>query len=624
MAKREAAPKGDAKPGGKKPRGRKPAGAESAAGVESAGPLKAPEDSVYIGQSGKAEFIWLRLANRHGLITGATGTGKTVTLQGLAEAFSDQGVPVFCADVKGDLSGLAESGKPAPSWVDARATEIGFTSKFGAYPVIFWDLFGKQGLPIRTTIDAMGPLLLSRLMDLSDAQEGVLNIAFKIADDEKLPKLVTLENLRTLLEGLAARAETLTTKYGNITKASVGSIQRSLLVLQKQGGDYFFGKPVLNIDDLTRKDGEQGYISVLAADRLMGSPRLYATFLLFLLAELFEKCKEVGDPEKPKLVFFFDEAHLLFNDAPKALLEKIEQVVRLIRSKGVGVYFVTQNPLDIPDTVSRQLGNRVQHALRAFTPLEQKAVKAAATTFRKNPKIDTEQAIMQLGIGEALVSTLDEKGQPSVVEITLVRPPNSRVGPITNTERNKIIASSPVNYPAKPADSGADQARLEQWANGAAEAKAASADEKAATRTSTGGSSRSDSFLTTLGKSIIRSFVPLATRAVTDALKKRLGGGGGRYSLLDSGGGENPSSSGKPKPETSGDDKYAPFKSINVVEGGATSSKVPGKSESEMSTGGKYEPFKSINVVEGGGAGSKVASKSESVERGPLGNRRRQ
>ncbi|MEX1061473.1 MAG: helicase HerA-like domain-containing protein, partial [Methyloceanibacter sp.] len=505
MAKRKAAPKEDI--------GRSEA------------PAKAPDNSVYIGQSVRPEYILLRLANRHGLITGATGTGKTVTLQGLAEGFSDQGVPVFCADVKGDLSGVAEEGESKP-WIEARAKEIGYHVEFRAYPVIFWDLFGGKGLPIRTTVDEMGPLLLSRLMDLSEAQEGVLNIAFKIAKDEELPKLVSLKNLQTLLEGLAARADTLTTKYGNITKASVGSIQRSLLVLEQQGGDHFFGKPVLNIDDLMLKDGKRGYVSVLAADKLMESPRLYATFLLFLLAELFEKLPEVGDPDKPKLVFFFDEAHLLFKDAPKALLEKVEQVVRLIRSKGVGVYFVTQNPLDIPDTVSRQLGNRVQHALRAFTPTEQKAVKSAAQTFRKNPKIDTEQAIMELGIGEALVSTLDQKGQPSMVELTLVRPPNSRVGPITDAERDKVIADSPVKYPAKPSDSEADQARLQEWADGAAEAKAASADDKPATKTGSG-SSRSDSFWTTLGKTLIKTGVPLATRVLTDALKGRGRRGGG-------------------------------------------------------------------------------------------------
>ncbi len=487
----------------------------------------APEDSVYLGKSVKPEFIYLRLANRHGLITGATGTGKTVTLQGLAEGFSDKGVPVFCADVKGDLSGVAEKGEPK-TWIEKRASEIGFTPDFKAYPVIFWDLFGEKGLPIRTTVKDMGPLLLSRLMDLSDAQEGVLNIAFKIAEDEKLP-LITLQNLQTLLLGLAARADTLTTKYGNITKASVGSIQRSLLVLDQQGGEHFFGKPVLDIDDLMKKDRSgQGYISVLAAEKLMDSPRLYATFLLFLLSELFEKLPEVGDPDKPKLVFFFDEAHLLFNDAPKALLQKVEQVVRLIRSKGVGVYFVTQNPLDIPDTVSRQLGNRVQHALRAFTPAEQKAVKSAAETFRKNPKINTEKAIMELGIGEALVSTLDEKGQPSMVELTLIRPPNSRVGPITDREREAVMSDSPVNYPAKPEDSEADQKRLEEWASGtSAEKTVAKTDDEEKTAKSSGGSSRSDGFWTTLGKQIVKSGVPMATRVIESMIKRGGRGGGG-------------------------------------------------------------------------------------------------
>ena len=402
-----------------------------------------PADSVYLGQSIRPEFIYLRLANRHGLITGATGTGKTVTLQGLAEGFSDQGVPVFCADVKSDLSGLAEPGEPK-SWIEARAKEIGFKVEFKGYPVIFWDLFGKEGHPIRTTVAEMGPLLLSRLMDLSEAQEGVLNIAFKIAEDEKLP-LLDLKDLQALLEDLAARASELTTKYGNITKASVGSIQRSLLVLEQQGGANFFGEPVLDIKDLMRtsRDG-RGYINILAAQTLMNSPRLYATFLLFLLSELFKEMPEVGDPDKPSLVFFFDEAHLLFKDAPKALLQKVEQVVRLIRSKGVGVYFVTQNPLDVPDTVSSQLGNRVQHALRAFTPMEQKAVKAAATTFRANPDFDTEKAIMELGVGEALVSTLDAKGQPTIVQRTLIHPPNSRVGPITDAERQAIRKADPV------------------------------------------------------------------------------------------------------------------------------------------------------------------------------------
>ena len=504
MAKRKTAPKADVS--------------------QSEAPAKAPDDSVYIGKSVKPEFIWLRLANRHGLITGATGTGKTVTLQGLAESFSDQGVPVFCADVKGDLSGVAEKGEPK-GWIEARAKEIGYTVNYQAYPVIFWDLFGTEGHPIRATISQLGPLLLSRLMDLSEAQEGVLNIAFKIADDEKLP-LIDLKDLQALLEDLAARADTLTTKYGNVTKASVGSIQRSLLVLEQQGGAHFFGEPPLKITDIMRtaRDG-RGYVSVLAADRLMELPRLYATFLLFLLSELFEQLPEVGDPDKPKLVFFFDEAHLLFRDAPKALLEKVEQVVRLIRSKGVGVYFVTQNPLDVPDTVSRQLGNRVQHALRAFSPLEQKAVKAAATTFRANPAFDTEKAIMELGIGEALVSTLDEKGQPTIVQRTLVKPPNGRVGPITEAERRAIINASPVKgvYDETEDRVSAYESLQKRSAEREDEA-AAQAEEKAAKKS--GGGSRSDSFWTTLGKTIIRTGVPLATKALTDVLKGRTRRGG--------------------------------------------------------------------------------------------------
>jgi DNA helicase HerA-like ATPase len=517
MTTRKRAPKASTKPKGE------------AAGTDSVVKLdetSLPKDSVYIGQSVKPEFIWLRLANRHGLITGATGTGKTVTLQGLAEGFSDAGVPVFCADVKGDLSGIAEKGEPK-GWIEARAKEIGYAVDYEAYPVIFWDLFGEQGLPIRTTVSEMGPLLLSRLMDLSDAQEGVLNIAFKIAGDENL-LLLNLKDLQALLEDLASRADTLTTKYGNVTKASVGAIQRSLLVLEQQGGEYIFGEPVLNIDDLMLKDRGRGYISVLASDKLMQSPRLYATFLLFLLSELFEKLPEVGDPDKPKLVVFFDGAHLLFRDAPKALLEKVEQVVRLIRSKGVGVYFVTQNPLDIPDTVSRQLGNRVQHALRAFSPLEQKAVKAAATTFRANPAFDTEKAIMELGIGEALVSTLDGKGQPTIVERTLVKPPNARVGPITGDERAAIIKASKrvmdTDY-ADVVDRNSAYEILQKRMAKQADAEAAASEEKAAAKKS-GGGSRSDSFWTTLGKTIVRTGVPLATKALTDVLKGRTRRGG--------------------------------------------------------------------------------------------------
>ena len=499
MVKRKAAPKKATKVEGK-----------------AAGTL--PAESVYIGKSSKPEFILLRLANRHGLITGATGTGKTVTLQDLAEAFSDQGVPVFCADVKGDLSGLAETGEPKP-WIEARADQIGFDMNYQAYPVIFWDLFGEKGHPIRATVSELGPLLISRLMNLNDTQEGVLNVAFRIADDEKLP-LIDLKDLQALLEDLAARADTLTTKYGNVAKASVGSIQRSLLVLEEQGANHFFGEPALNIADLMRtsRDG-RGYISILAADKLMESPRLYATFLLFLLSELFEELPEVGDPDKPNLVFFFDEAHLLFRDAPKALLEKVEQVVRLIRSKGVGVYFVTQNPLDVPDTVSRQLGNRIQHALRAFTPAEQKAVRAAAQTFRKNPEIDTEQAIMELGIGEALVSTLDQKGQPTMVEQTFVRPPNSRVGPIAEAERRAVIKASPVRGEYDEAvDRESAYEILASRTSERAEAEAAQAAEKVAPK-KTGGGSRSDGFWTALGKQLVKSLVPAATRMAKKAIK---------------------------------------------------------------------------------------------------------
>jgi DNA helicase HerA-like ATPase len=491
-------------------------------------PIELPDDCVFIGKSDKPEYILLKLANRHGLITGATGTGKTVTLQGLAESFSDQGVPVFCADVKGDLSGVAEMGVEK-GWIKERAAMLGYEVPYSAHPVIFWDLFGEQGHPIRTTVTELGPLLLSRLMDLSDAQEGVLNIAFRIADDEKLP-LLDLKDLQSLLQNLASRAKDLTTKYGNVSKVSIGAIQRSLLVLEQQGAEYFFGEPALDVrKDLMRKDSDgRGYISVLAADKLMQSPRLYATFLLFLLSELFEELPEVGDPKKPKLVFFFDEAHLLFRDAPKVLLEKVEQVVRLIRSKGVGVYFVTQNPRDIPDTVSRQLGNRVQHALRAFTPSEQKAVKAAAETFRENPDIDTETAIMELGIGEALVSTLDKKGQPSMVEHTFIKPPSSQVGPLSPKQRRAIIEDSPV---AGVYDEVLDRKsayeilkkRTEQRAKELAEAEAA--DEKTKTSRKKSGGRRGDSFWTALGKSVVRSVVPMATRVLEDAIKRNTMGG---------------------------------------------------------------------------------------------------
>jgi len=404
------------------------------------------EGQVYLGKSVKPEYLDLKLANRHGLIAGATGTGKTVTLQILAEGLSAAGVPVFAADVKGDLSGLAVAGT-SKDFLEKRAKTIGFDDyDYEAMPVAFWDLFGKQGHPIRTTISEMGPLLISRMLNLNDTQEGVLTIAFRIADDEGLA-LLDLKDLRAMLIYVAEQASEISSEYGNVSKSSVGAIQRRLLTLEDQGGANFFGEPALDIRDFMRttRDG-RGMVNILAADKLMSSPRLYATFLLWLLSELFEELPEVGNPDKPKLVFFFDEAHLLFNEAPKALVTKVEQVVRLIRSKGVGVYFVTQNPLDVPDTVLSQLGNRVQHALRAFTPRDQKAVRAAATTFRQNPELDVTEVISQLlGVGEALVSTLEKKGVPSVVQRTLIRPPSSRLGPIKPGERRKIMGDSPLS-----------------------------------------------------------------------------------------------------------------------------------------------------------------------------------
>jgi uncharacterized protein len=398
---------------------------------------------IFVGKSEKPETLTLRMANRHGLVTGATGTGKTVTLQVLAEGFSRAGVPVFAADIKGDLSGIAACGEPRDFLV-ARAKQMGIDYQPDEFPAIFWDVFGEQGHPIRATISEMGPLLLARLMDLNDVQEGVLNIAFRLADEEGL-LLIDLKDLRAVLGLVAEHAQELTAQYGNVSKATIGTIQRQLLVLENQGGTQFFGEPALALSDFMRTDRDgRGYINVLAADKLMEHPRLYATFLLWLLSELFEELPEAGDLDKPKLVFFFDEAHLLFNDAPKALLEKIEQVVRLIRSKGVGVYFVTQNPLDVPDTVLAQLGNRVQHALRAFTPRDQRAVKAAADTFRPNPKLDTARVIMELGKGEALISFLDDHGSPGIVERTLIAPPSARVGPVSPEERKAIIGKSPV------------------------------------------------------------------------------------------------------------------------------------------------------------------------------------
>src|SRR6187549_1709338 len=402
-----------------------------------------PDGRIFVGKSGKPEYLMLHYGNRHGLVTGATGTGKTVTLQVLAEGLSRSGVPVFAADIKGDLSGISAVGEAKDALVQ-RAKSLGFDYQPDEFPAVFWDVFGVQGHPVRATISEMGPLLLSRMMDLNDVQEGVLNIAFRVADEQGL-LLLDLKDLRAMLAFLAEHADTLTTQYGNVSKATIGTIQRQLLVLENQGGDKFFSEPALSLTDFMRTDRDgRGYINVLAADKLMQTPRLYATFLLWLLSELFEQLPEVGDPEKPKLVFFFDEAHLLFNDAPKALLEKIEQVVRLIRSKGVGIYFVTQNPLDVPDKVLGQLGNRVQHALRAFTPRDQKAVRAAAETFRANPKLDTATVISELGKGEALVSFLEGNGTPSMVERCMVRPPSARIGPITPEERAAIVKKSPM------------------------------------------------------------------------------------------------------------------------------------------------------------------------------------
>ena len=400
-----------------------------------------------LGSNDENQNLALSRSNRHGLIAGATGTGKTVTLQGLAESFSANGVPVFVADVKGDLSGIAMPGSPTFKHADkleGRAKELGMDDYgYSDNPVIFWDLYGEQGHPIRTTISEMGPLLLARLLDLNDTQEGVLQIVFRYADDNGL-LLLDFGDLQSMLQWANENARELSGTYGNVSRQSVGAIQRQLLSFEAQGADNFFGEPALEIDDFLKCDDQgRGYVNVLAADKLMRSPKLYATFLLWLLAELFESLPEVGDPDKPKLVFFFDEAHLLFDDAPKALQEKIEQVVRLIRSKGVGVFFSTQNPIDIPEDVAGQLGNKVQHALRAFTKRDQRAIKAASETFRINEELDVEEVITELKVGEALVSTLDEEGAPTVVQRTLIKPPRSRLGPVTAKERAIIQSISP-------------------------------------------------------------------------------------------------------------------------------------------------------------------------------------
>jgi DNA helicase HerA-like ATPase len=410
------------------------------------------DGQIFIGGGGldyaEPQYLALKYANRHGLVAGATGTGKTVTLQIMAEEFSRAGVPVFMADVKSDLAGLALSGRADAKLHDAfqsRAQTIGFLDySYYAAPAVFWDIFGKSGHPVRTTVAGMGPLLLSRLLELTEVQEGVINIAFRLADEEGLA-LLDLKDLQSMLVWMGENRENISLRYGNISVASIGAIQRQLLVLENQGATDMFGEPALDLADLMKCDANgHGYINILAADKLMSSPRLYASFLLWLLSELFETLPEVGDPDKPKLVFFFDEAHLLFDDAPKALVDKVEQVARLIRSKGVGVYFVTQNPADIPDDILGQLGNRVQHALRAYTAKDQKALRLAAETYRDNPRFSTEKAILEVGVGEAVTSFLIKKGAPGVVERTLIRPPSTQLGPISDDERRAILTRSHV------------------------------------------------------------------------------------------------------------------------------------------------------------------------------------
>jgi DNA helicase HerA-like ATPase len=493
-------------------------------------------DPLPIAKHGDLELDLLpALANRHGLITGATGTGKTVTLQVIAERMSAIGVPVFMADVKGDLAGMSQPGAMSPR-LKARLDTINAPApQFAAMPVVFWDVFGEQGHPVRATVSDLGPLLLSRILGLNETQQGVLTLVFKLADDNGL-LLLDMKDLRALLQYAGDNAASLTTSYGNVSAASIGAIQRGLLALEQQGGDKFVGEPMLNIDDLLQTDAERGIVNILAADKLMQSPKLYATMLLWLLSELYERLPEVGDRDKPKLVFFFDEAHLLFTDAPKALLDKIEQVVRLVRSKGVGVFFVTQNPLDVPDIVLGQLGNRVQHALRAFTPRDEKAVKSAASTMRANPAIDTEKAITELGVGEALISFLDEKGRPNMVERAFVLPPASRIGAITPEERKAVMERSPVKgVYEKTVDR---ESAYEKLANrAAASAQAPSINTAGAgggiVDSITGslgglmkGSGRKDSLVEAMAKSAMRSVGSSIGRAIVRGVMGSLTGGG--------------------------------------------------------------------------------------------------
>ena len=492
-------------------------------------------DSIFIGGGGpeqnEAQALLLNRANRHGIIAGATGTGKTVTLQILAEGFSAAGVPVFCADVKGDLSGLCVPGTHEHKLHDkliARAEKIGFEDYgYGETPTIFWDVFGEKGHPVRATISEMGPLLLARLMDLTETQEGVLTIAFEYADDNDM-LLLDLKDLRKMLVYMGQKEirDEISMEYGNVATASLGAIQRNLLVLEREGAEQFFGEPALELPDLMRttRDGH-GVVNILDSTRLINSPRLYSTFLLWLLSELFEQLPEVGDPDKPKLVFFFDEAHLLFKDAPRALLEKIEQVVRLIRSKGVGVFFVTQNPRDLPESVLAQLGNRIQHALRAYTPAERKGVKAAAESFRENPDFDSEEVITDLGTGEALVSTLDPKGAPGIVQRTLIRPPSSRLGPATDAERAAQMKDSPVaaQYDT-PIDRESAYEILEKREAEAAKTaeKIAKEEEKAKKQAEKKKSRRKSSTRMTTTERAINQVTRTATRKVVDYVLRGL------------------------------------------------------------------------------------------------------
>ena len=494
-------------------------------------------EPILVAKKDKDEFYLLpQMANRHGVITGATGTGKTVTLQRMAEGFSQRGVPVFMADIKGDLTGVSQAGGGNPK-IDDRNKQLGIEPQFTGFPVTLWDVFGKQGSPLRATVSEMGPLLLARMLELNDTQEGVLTLAFKYADDNGL-LLLDLKDLTSLLQFVGENADELTTQYGNVSKASVGAIQRGLLQMDQQGAEDFFGEPAVKLDDFMQTISGKGVLNLLAADQLINSPKVYSTFLLWLLSELFENLPEAGDLEKPKLVFFFDEAHLLFTDAPSALVEKVEQVVRLIRSKGVGVYFVTQNPADIPEKVLAQLGNRVQHALRAYTPQEQKAVKVAATTFRENPKVDTEKAITELGVGEVLISLLDDKGVPTMVDRAFVVPPEGHIGPITPEQRQQLMSTSLVaGIYDKPVDRESAFEILQQkaQAKAAAQQQADAQEEAAKQQAEADKAARAaarapDSMWESIGKSVARSASSsigrsIGTQIVRGVLGSILGGG---------------------------------------------------------------------------------------------------